>query len=431
MDHFRYLNGELHAEAVPLSRIAEAVGTPFYCYASASLVDNYRAFADAFAGLEADIFYSLKANSNLAVIATLASQGAGADVVSEGELRRALAAGVAAGRVVFSGVGKTGDEMAFALRAGIFQFNVESDSELESLSGIANQAGTSAPVAIRVNPGIDAATHDKIATGRTEDKFGIPWRRAREAYARAARLPGIEVVGVDVHIGSQLTDLAPFESAFERVAELTLSLREDGHRIRRLDLGGGLGIAYGDETPPSPAEYAAMIGRVVGDLGCKLMLEPGRVLVGDAGVLVSGVIDVKQTESRRFVILDAAMNDLMRPSLYAADHQIRPVLEAGPDAPLAPADFVGPVCESSDTLARDVPAPALAGGERVAICSAGAYGAVMASSYNSRLLVPEVLVNGDQFAVIRRRPSYQDMLAQDIMPDWLSGAGKARSRGAA
>ncbi len=431
MDHFPYLNGELHAEAVPLSRIAEAVGTPFYCYATASLVDNYRAFADAFAGLEADIFYSLKANSNLAVIATLASQGAGADVVSEGELRRALAAGVPARRIVFSGVGKSADEMALALRMGIFQFNVESDSELESLSGIANQAGTSAPVAIRVNPAIDAGTHDKIATGRTEDKFGIPWRRAREVYARAARLPGIEVVGVDVHIGSQLTDLAPFESAFGRVAELTLTLRQDGHRIHRLDLGGGLGIAYGDETPPSPAAYAAVIGRAVGDLGCKLMLEPGRVLVGDAGLLVSAVIDVKQGENRRFVILDAAMNDLMRPSLYAANHRIVGVSEPAPGAALTPADFVGPVCESGDTFARDKPAPAFSPGALVAICSAGAYGAVMASSYNSRLLIPEVLVNGNDFAVVRRRPSYEDMLVQDFLPEWLSSAGTARSRGAA
>ena len=431
MNHFHYQGGQLRAEGVPLSRIAEALGTPFYCYSTAALVHRYRAFQAAFAGQDAAIFTSLKAVSNLAVIRTLANQGAGADVVSEGELRRALAAGVPPERVVFSGVGKTRDEMAFALEAGIFQFNVESEPELEALSQIAVRSDAVAPVAIRINPGVDAGTHRKISTGRTENKFGIPWRRARQVYARAAALPAIEVVGVDVHIGSQLTSLAPFETAFRRVAELTEELRAEGHDIRRVDLGGGLGIDYDDETPPSPAEYAAMIKRVVGNLGCKIMLEPGRALAGDAGVLVSAVIYVKEAESRRFVILDAAMNDLLRPGLYDARHRIVPVLEPTPETAMDPADLVGPVCETSDIFACDALTPPLASGNLVAICSAGAYGAVMASSYNSRLLVPEVLVKGDDFAVIRPRPSYDDMLAQEVMPEWLCGGVAEPSRGVA
>ncbi len=431
MDHFHYIDGELHAEEVPLSRIADAVGTPFYCYSTATLVHHYRVFSAAFAGLDAEVFYGVKANANLAVIRTLAEQGAGADVVSEGELRQALAAGVAASRIVFSGVGKTRRELAVALDAGILQFNVESEPELEALGEIAAAAGTRAAVAIRVNPDVDARTHDKITTGRDENKFGVPWRRLPEVARRAAQLEGIDLVGLAVHIGSQLTELAPFEAAFRRLGELTLALRDEGHELSRLDLGGGLGIPYDGETPPSPAEYGAMIGRVVGDLGCTLMLEPGRLLAGNAGLLVSSVIYVKEAESRRFAVLDAAMNDLVRPSLYDARHQFLPVIEAPPGTPQAPLDFVGPVCESGDTFARDVAAPPLGPGNLVAIRSAGAYGSVMASTYNGRPLVPEVLVRGVDFAVVRPRPSYEELLARDVMPPWLAGPGRQRSRGIA
>ena len=431
MNHFDYRDGELFAEAVPLARIAEAVGTPFYCYSTATLVHHYRVFAKAFAGLDAGIFYSLKANSNLAVVRTLAGEGAGADVVSEGELRRALAAGIPASRVVFSGVGKTRSELAFALEKGIHQFNVESEPELEALAALAAGRGISAPVAIRINPWVDAGSHHKISTGRKEDKFGVPWTRASEVFARAKALEGIEALGVDVHIGSQLTDLSPFETAFDRVARVVRSLRAEGHDIRRLDIGGGLGIPYDESTPPLPADYGAMVRRVLGNLGCELLLEPGRVLTGNAGVLVSRVIYVKQGASRRFVILDAAMNDLLRPTLYEAHHRILPVREAPADAPLESADFVGPVCETGDTFAADVPTPPLAEGDLVAICSAGAYGAVMASTYNSRLLVPEVLVKDEAFAVVRPRPSYEDLLALDALPDWLAPAPEAASRGAA
>ncbi len=431
MNHFHYVGGELHAEAVPLSRVAEAVGTPFYCYASATLVRHYRVFIEAFRGLDAEVYYSLKANSNLAVVRTLANEGAGADVVSEGELRRALAAGVPGQRIVFSGVGKTAAELAFALEAGIHQFNVESEPELEALGAIAAGAGRTAPVALRVNPGVDAGTHHKIATGRRENKFGVPLERAPEVYARAAAMPGIEVVGVDVHIGSQLTDLAPFESAFRRVADLVRALRADGYPVPRLDLGGGLGIAYeDDEAPPLPDAYAAMVRDVVGDLGCELLLEPGRLIAGNAGVLVSRVIYVKDS-GRRFVILDAAMNDLLRPSLYDAYQRLLPVLEPAAGAALVPADIVGPVCETGDVFALDAATPPLEAGQLVAICSAGAYGAVMASTYNSRLLVPEVLVKDDEFAVVRRRPGYDEMLALDAIPDWLSEPVTARARGAA
>ncbi len=430
MNHFEYRSGELHAEGVSVSAIAEAVGTPVYVYASATLERHYRVFAAAFEGLATTICYAVKANSNLAVIRTLAALGAGADVVSEGELRRALAAGVAPGSIVFSGVGKTAAEIAFALDQGILQFNVESEPELESLSALACSKGTVAPITVRINPDVDARTQAKISTGRSEDKFGVPWGKAREVYARAAALPGVEVVGVDVHIGSQLTQLAPFEQAFRRVAELVAMLRDDGHRIRRLDLGGGLGIPYDEEMPPTPADYGAMVRRVVGRLGCELILEPGRLLVGNAGILVCRVIYVKQGAARTFAVLDGAMNDLIRPAMYEAFHRVLPVRQAPPDGPRQLIDLVGPVCESTDTFATNRELPPLAAGDRIVVCSAGAYGAVMASTYNTRPLVPEVMVRGGEFAVVRDRPSYDDMLALDRMPWWLSPAA-AGSRGAA
>jgi diaminopimelate decarboxylase len=420
MNHFAYRNGELQAEEVPLRRIAAEVGTPFYCYSTATLERHYRVFAGAFAGQRAKVHFALKANTNLAVVKTLARLGAGADVVSEGELRRALQAGIPAGDIIFSGVGKTAAEMAFALQAGIHQFNVESEPELETLNGLALELGKRAPIAIRVNPDVDAKTHAKISTGKAENKFGVPWTRARAIYARAAALPGIAVLGVAVHIGSQLTDLAPLEAAFLRVGELVRQLRADGHDIRRLDLGGGLGIPYRDEAPPLPEAYAAMVGRVTGNLGCELALEPGRLIVGNAGVLVTQVIYVKQGAAKTFVILDAAMNDLARPSLYEAWHGILPVRQPAPGATLAPVDLGGPVCESTDMLASDRPMPPLAAGDLLAIGSAGAYGAVMASTYNLRLLIPEVLVQGERFAVVRPRPSYAEMLGHDRLPAWLT-----------
>ena len=420
MNHFAYRNGELHAEDVPLRRIAAEVGTPFYCYSTATLERHYRVFAGAFAGQRAKVHYALKANTNLAVVQTLARLGAGADVVSEGELRRALQAGIAAEDIIFSGVGKTSAEMSFALKAGIQQFNVESEPELEALNAVAVRLGKRAPIAVRVNPDVDAKTHARISTGKAENKFGVPWTRARAIYAEAARLPGIEVVGVAVHIGSQLTDLAPLEAAFLRVAELVRQLRGDGHDIRRLDLGGGLGIPYRDEAPPLPDAYAAMIRRVTDNLGCAIALEPGRLIVGNAGVLVTEVIYVKQGAAKTFVILDSAMNDLARPSLYEAWHGIVPVREPAAGAPEAPVDFGGPVCESTDMLAADRPMPPLAAGDLLAVLSAGAYGAVMASTYNLRPLIPEVLVHGDRFAVVRPRPSYTEMLSQDRIPEWLT-----------
>ena len=419
MNHFTYREGELHAEQVPLSRIAADVGTPFYCYSTATLERHYRVFADAFAGQRAKVHYALKANANLAVVKTLARLGAGADVVSEGELRRALQAGIPPADIVFSGVGKTAAEMAFGLEVGIHQFNVESEPELEVLNATALRLGMRAPIAFRVNPDVDAKTHARISTGKAENKFGVPWTRARAIYAHAATLPGVQVVGVAVHIGSQLTDLAPLEAAFLRVGELVQTLRADGHDIARLDLGGGLGIPYRDEEPPEPAAYAGMIRRVAGNSGCELSLEPGRLIVGNAGVLVTQVIYIKEGASRTFVIMDSAMNDLARPSLYQAWHGIVPVRQPAPGAPLAAVDFGGPVCESTDMLATDRPMPPLGPGDLLAIQSAGAYGAVMASTYNLRLLIPEVLVRGEEFAVVRRRPTYAEMLGQDRVPDWL------------
>jgi diaminopimelate decarboxylase len=422
MDHFAYKGGELYAEDVPLARIAAEVGTPFYCYSSATIEHHFKVFSEAFAGQDALVCYALKANSNLAVIRTLARLGAGADVVSEGELRRALAAGIPADKIIFSGVGKQQGEMAFALDAGIYQFNVESEPELDLLSEVAAARGMRAAIAVRVNPDVDPKTHAKISTGMKENKFGIPWTRARDIYAHAATLPGIRVVGVDVHIGSQLTDLAPFRLAFKRVAELVRDLRAEGHEISRLDLGGGLGVPYlkGEAAPPHPKAYAALIREVAGPLGCRLILEPGRLIVGNAGVLVSRVIYMKEGESRRFAIVDAAMNDLLRPSLYDAYHEIVPLHE-GLGGPLEAVDVVGPVCESGDVFAKDRSLPPLEAGDYIAFLTAGAYGAVMASTYNTRPLVPEVLVRDGEYAVIRPRPSHEDMLKLDIIPAWLRG----------
>jgi len=423
---FTYGGGELHCDGVALARIAAAVGTPFYCYSSAALEAQYRRFAEAFADQGAAICYAVKANSNLAVIRTLALLGAGADVVSEGELRRALAAGIAPARIVFSGIGKTRDEMEFALATGIHQINVESEPELEALSEIAVAMGVSAPIALRVNPDVDARTHAKIATGKAENKFGIDLGRIRAVALRAATLPGIALHGLAVHIGSQLTDLAPYRAAFTRLAELTTELRAAGLTLDRLDLGGGLGIAYRGETPPSLADYAALVKGTVGNLGVALAFEPGRVLVGDAGVLVAKVLYVKDGTTRRFLVLDAAMNDLIRPALYDAWHDIVPIRQPRAGAPTAPVDIVGPVCETGDTFATQRPLPPVGADELVAILSAGAYGSAMSSAYNSRLLVPEVLVRGGEFAVVRDRPSYQDLLAQESVPEWLAEPGRAR-----
>ena len=426
MDHFQYQNGELHAEAVAIARIAGAVGTPFYCYSTATLERHYRVFEDAVQGLDATICYAVKANSNVAVIATLARLGAGADVVSVGEMKRALVAGIPASRIVFSGVGKTAEELAAALKAGVIQINVESVPELETLSGVASSLGLDASVAVRVNPDIDALTHEKIATGKSENKFGVDWRAAPGVYARAAELPGVRVTGVAVHIGSQILDLEPFRRAYERIAELVETLRADGHGIGHLDLGGGLGIPYENEQPPSPEEYGAMVKSIVGGLGCRVFFEPGRLIAGNAGVLVTRVVRVKQGQDRTFVIVDAAMNDLVRPSLYNAHHAIQPVTEPPADARTVDVEVVGPICETGDTFGAPRPMPETAEGNLLAVRTAGAYGAVMASTYNSRALVPEVMVNGGDFAVIRERITVDDMLSREILPGWLTGDGEAR-----
>lgn len=420
MHHFTLIDGALHAEQVPLETIAAAVGTPTYVYSAATLRRHYQVFADAFAGTPTLIAYSVKANSNVAVIATLAALGAGADVVSGGELARALAAGVPGARIVFSGVGKTRDELAAALDAKIGLFNVESEPELDALSEIAAARGVRAPIAVRVNPDVAAGGHAKISTGKSEDKFGVPWEQAQGVYARAARLPGVQVVGVDVHIGSQIADLAPFEAAARRVADLVQRLRADGHTIDRVDLGGGLGIPYrsGDAHPPAPADYAAAVRRVLDPLDVSIVLEPGRLIAGNAGVLLARTTYVKDGASKRFVILDAGMNDLIRPALYDAWHDLEPVRPR--PGPLSSVDVVGPICESSDTFARDRELPPLEAGDLVALMSAGAYGAVQASEYNSRPRVAEVLVDADRWAVVRARPSLDDLLAAEHMPDWLN-----------
>ncbi len=419
MDHFAYRDGRLCAEDVSLARIAEETGTPFYCYSQATIERHYQVFADAFAGVDATVCYAVKANSNIAVIGALARLGAGADVVSGGELKRALTAGIAASRIVFSGIGKTGEELAAALDAGILQINVESEPELELLGKIATDKGVRAPVAIRINPDIDAHTHDKISTGKAENKFGIEWTRAHRVYCRARTMPGIDIVGIAVHIGSQVTDLEPFREAFVRTRDLVALLRADGLAIHRLDLGGGLGIPYGDEPAPTPNEYAAVVKSVIGDLDCHLILEPGRVIAGNAGCLVTSVLYVKEGATRGFVIVDAAMNDLMRPALYGAFHDIATVTETAAKTERKEMDLVGPVCETGDTFAAGRPLPPLKPGDLLAIRTAGAYGAVMSSVYNTRPLVPEVLVRGGDFALIRKRLSVDDMLSREVIPNWL------------
>jgi len=431
-EFFPYRGGELHAEDVPIERIAAVVGTPFYLYSAAGLAALYHRFAEAFAPAKPLVCYAVKANSNLAVLRLFARLGAGADVVSEGELRRALAAGIPPRHIIFSGVGKTREELEAALAAGIHQINVESVPELRRLSEVAVARRQTARVALRVNPDIDALTHAKIATGKKENKFGIDIEDAGEAYRLAAELPGIEPVGLAMHIGSQLVDLGPFRDAFARLAELVLELRAAGLSVGRLDLGGGIGIRYHAERPPEPAAYAALVRQVFGPLEVELAFEPGRVLCGPAGLLIASVVYVKDGATRRFVILDAAMNDLIRPALYEAWHDIVPVRLPSAGAVLSPADVVGPVCETGDTFGTERDVPPLAEGDLVALTDAGAYGAVMSSAYNSRLLVPEVMVSEGRFAVIRARPSYEAMLALDAIPDWLADPADApRQRGAA
>ncbi|MCA0962849.1 diaminopimelate decarboxylase [Salipiger bermudensis] len=421
MDHFLYRDGQLYAEDVPVAEIAAAVGTPVYVYSSATLLRHFRLFDEALAWGPHLVCYAMKAASNQAILKTLAEAGAGMDVVSGGEYARAKAAGVPGERIVFSGVGKTRAEIRTALEGGLRQFNIESEPEMRVISEVASELGLVAPVTVRVNPDVDAKTHAKIATGKSENKFGIPIARAREVYAEAAALPGLKVVGIDVHIGSQLTELEPFAMAYRKVAELTEALRGDGHEITRLDLGGGLGIPYtrSNEAPPLPVEYGAMIERELGHLGCEIEIEPGRLIVGNAGILVSEVIYLKQGEGRDFLILDAAMNDLIRPAMYEAHHDIVPVIEPEAGLEQRPFDIVGPVCESGDTFAKGRMMPALGAGDLVAFRSAGAYGAVMSSEYNTRALIPEVLVKGDQFAVIRRRPSFDEIINRDSLPEWL------------
>ena len=420
MHHFAYRQGALHAEDVDLRRLAEEVGTPFYCYSSATLERHYRVFAEAFADTDALVCYAMKANSNQAVLRTLGQLGAGMDIVSEGELRRALAAGVPGERIVFSGVGKTRAEMAFALDSRVLCFNVESEPELEALSEVALSRGMRASVSIRINPDVDAKTHRKISTGKSENKFGIPISRAREVYAHAARMKGIEVTGVDMHIGSQITDLEPFDNATALLAELARDLMADGHRLRHIDLGGGMGVPYREdnEPPPDPQAYARIIKRHTRDLGLRLIFEMGRMIAGNAGVLVTKVVYVKQGADRTFLIVDAAMNDLIRPTLYDAHHDIKPVAPAVNGNRMR-ADVVGPVCETGDYLALDREMPALAPGDLIAVMTAGAYGAVQSSTYNTRLLIPEVLVRHADHAVIRPRPTYEDVIGLDRIPGWL------------
>ncbi len=421
MHYFDYRNGILHAEDVPLDAIARAIGTPFYCYSTSTIERHYRVFTEAFASCDTLVCYSIKANSNISVIRTLGRLGSGADVVSEGEIHRALAAGIPPEKIVFSGVGKTRAEMAFALDAGIFGFNVESEAELRALSEVAAARGATARVAFRINPDVDAKTHAKIATGKSEHKFGIGWREAPALYALARTLPGLSVEGVHMHIGSQITSIEPFKNAFELLASLVEELRRDGHTISFVNLGGGLGIPYrwDQDDPPLPKDYAEVAAEVARRLGTKLLFEPGRVIMGNAGILVTQVIYVKSGAGKLFVIADAGMNDLVRPTLYDAYHDIWPVREALRQGKTARADVVGPVCETGDFIARDRAIPEVSSGDLLAVMTSGAYGAVQASAYNSRRLVPEVLVNGAAYAVVRPRPSYEDMLKAEIVAPWL------------
>lgn len=421
MDHFLYRDGELFAEDVSVAEIAAEVGTPFYLYSTATLERHFKLFDEALDGVDHLVCYAMKAASNQAILKTLAALGAGMDVVSGGEYARAKAAGVSGDRIVFSGVGKTVDEIELALSGGIRQFNVESEPEMQAINAVALRLGVVAPITIRVNPDVDAKTHAKIATGKSENKFGIPISRAREVYAHAASLKGLKVVGIDVHIGSQLTQLEPFKLAYEKVAELTEQLRADGHEITRLDLGGGLGIPYtrSNEAPPLPVEYGAMVKETLEHLGCEIEIEPGRLIAGNAGIMVSKVIYVKDGEDRQFMIVDAAMNDLIRPAMYEAHHDIVGVQEAEAGVEQVSYDIVGPVCETGDTFAKSRVMPPVQSGDLIAFRSAGAYGAVMASEYNSRPLIPEVLVKDGEFAVVRRRPSIKEMINRDQLPEWL------------
>jgi len=421
MHHFAYRNGALHAEDVPLAKIAREVGTPFYCYSSSTIERHFEVFRAAFADRPTLVCYAMKANSNQAVLTTLARLGAGMDVVSEGELRRARAAGVPGDKIIFSGVGKTRAEMALGLHEGILCFNVESEPELETLSEVASARGETARIAIRVNPDIDARTHAKISTGKAENKFGVPISHARAVYDRARALPGLSVVGVDMHIGSQITDMQPFDDAFALLADFVRTLRADGHAIDHVDLGGGLGIPYrvDNDPPPVPEIYAKIVARSTRDLDCTLYFEPGRLIVGNAGVLAPTVLYVKHGDAKNFVIVDAAMNDLVRPTLYDAHHEICPAAEPALNAARLRADVVGPVCESGDFLALDREFAEPRAGDVLAVMSAGAYGAVQAGTYNSRLLIPEVLVKGDQYAVVRPRPSYAELIGLDKLPPWL------------
>jgi diaminopimelate decarboxylase len=421
MNHFDYRRGVLHAEAVNLIELADAVGTPFYCYSTATLERHYRVFSEAFAGEQALICYAMKANSNQAVLRTLAKLGAGADVVSGGELKRALAAGIPPGRIVFSGIGKTEAELSAALAADIFCINVESEPELELLSRLADGQGRTARISVRVNPDVDSGSHAKISTGRSENKFGIPLARARAVYGRAAKLKGIRVTGVDMHIGSQITELEPLEAAFSLLADFVLTLRADGHDISHVDFGGGLGIPYhaDRQAPPLPSAYAELVKRLTRNLGCILVFEPGRLIVGNAGILVTRVIYVKHGQARNFVIIDAAMNDLIRPTLYEAHHDILPVRATAQDAPAITADVVGPVCESGDYLALGRTMAEPKAGDLLAIMTAGAYGAVQSGTYNTRPLVPEVLVKENQYAVVRPRVEVDALIAMDKPAPWL------------
>ncbi len=422
MHHFRYVDGVLHAEGVAIPAIAEVVGTPFYCYSTATLTRHVEVLKRAFEGRNYLLCYAVKANSNQAVLGTIARLGAGMDVVSEGELRRARAVGVPGEKIIFAGVGKTRDEMSYALSEDILGFNVESAAELEALSNVAAGLGRTARIAIRVNPDVDAKTHAKISTGKSENKFGVPFDDAPALYAHAATLPGIRVTGIHMHIGSQITDLAPFRAAFSLMRELATDLRQRGHDLEHLDLGGGLGAPYRgtNDVPPHPDEYAAVAIEKLGDLGLKLVMEPGRMITANAGILVTRAIYTKPTAAKRFTIIDAAMNDLIRPTLYDAFHDVWPVDEAVNGRERVTQDLVGPICESGDYLAQDRNLPAFEAGDLMAFLSAGAYGAVMSSTYNTRLLVPEVLVNGTSFAIVRPRPTFDDLIGLDKLPDWLT-----------
>ena len=421
MRHFDFKNGEMFAEDVALREIAKDVGTPCYIYSTATFERHYNVFADSFEGIDALVAYSVKANSNIGILATLAKLGAGADVVSSGELQRALTAGIPAKKIVFSGVGKTADEMRLALTAGIRVFNVESLPELYVLNGVAAELGVKAPIAFRVNPDVTAGGHEKISTGKKENKFGIAWSHAERAYAEAAALENIEIVGVDVHIGSQIDDLAPFEKAIAKVGELIIRLRANGHTIRSFDIGGGLGIPYGDNSiiPPAPDLYGKMVKRLTADMDVEMIFEPGRMISGNAGILLSKVLYVKEGEDRKFLIVDAAMNDLLRPALYDAYHEIEPVMAPGNAYEEMTYDVVGPICESGDTFTKSRDLPEMKAGDLIVMHSAGAYGASQSSQYNTRPLVPEVLVKGDKYEIIRERPSVEDILKTERLPSWL------------